>query len=243
MWPYPKIIAHRGGGSLAPENTLAAIQCGLNCGFHAIEFDVMLSKDLVPVVIHDEKLGRTVAGHGQVSQTLAADLLKLDAGSWFDRKFAASRVPTYQDILEFCAEHHIWMNVEIKPAKGFEVLTGEIVAKITSDFYRKKHFKQLPLFSSFKLEALKAAQRVAPQVPRALLLKRISSTWRADVCSVDAIAIHTNHKHLTLALCKEVKQAGIGLACYTVNDVARARTLEGWGVDAIFTDRLDLKWV
>jgi len=53
MWPYPKVIAHRGGGTLSPENTLAAMQCGLDYGFAAVEFDVMLSKDGIPVLMHD----------------------------------------------------------------------------------------------------------------------------------------------------------------------------------------------
>ena len=94
MWPYPKIIAHRGGGSLAPENTLAGFQCGFNHGFRAVEFDVMLTRDLVAVVIHDESLGRTVAGQGLVSQLLAQELLQRDAGSWLGPDFAASRAPT-----------------------------------------------------------------------------------------------------------------------------------------------------
>ena len=59
MWPYPQFLAHRGGGKLAPENTLAALRCGLAHGFHAVEFDVMLSRDGVPVVMRDPYLGRT----------------------------------------------------------------------------------------------------------------------------------------------------------------------------------------
>lgn len=78
MWSYPQVIAHRGGGSLAPENTLAAFQCGLNHGLHAVEFDVMLTKDGVPVVIHDEKLGRTVVGQERVCDMLADELYQRD---------------------------------------------------------------------------------------------------------------------------------------------------------------------
>src|SRR3954465_6157212 len=80
MWPYPTIIAHRGGGTLAPENTLAAMRCGLARGFHAVEFDVMLSQDGVPVVVHDPVLGRTVAGSGNVADHTARQLAAMDAG-------------------------------------------------------------------------------------------------------------------------------------------------------------------
>jgi len=244
MWTYPKVIAHRGGGSLAPENTLAAFQCGLNHGFHAVEFDVMLTKDNVPVVIHDEKLGRTVVGKEWVCNTTAEDLFKRDAGSWFAPEFASSRVPDYWQVLEFCAQHGIWMNVEIKPAKGFEKITGKIIGEMTHDFYQKlsQPAKQLLLFSSFEFDALAAARLAAPDIPRALLFKRIPNSWQAKLRESDAVAIHTSHKNLTWKMVRKIKQAGVGLACYTVNDLDRARVLAGWGVDAFFTDRIDFDW-
>ena len=119
MWPYPKVIAHRGAGTLAPENTIAAMQCGLDYGFRAVEFDVMLSKDGVPVLMHDPLFGRTVTGVGAVATTLAADLLQMDAGSWFSERFAGESVPSYENVFRFCQQNGIWMNVEIKPEPGF----------------------------------------------------------------------------------------------------------------------------
>lgn len=244
MWPYPNIIAHRGGGSLAPENTLAAFQCGFSHGFKAVEFDVMLTKDRVPVVIHDERLGRTVAGREWVCDISAQELFQRDAGSWFAREFSICRVPSYHQVLEFCVQHDIWMNVEIKPARGFEAITGKIVGEITSHVFQQssRSTAQLPLFSSFKFEALAAVKLVAPNIPRALLYKRIPHSWHTRLCELDAVALHTNHKNLTAKLAKQIKQAGFGLACYTVNDLERARALKSWGVDAFFTDRLDLRW-
>ena len=239
MWTYPSIIAHRGGGSLAPENTLAAFQCGFNCGFRAVEFDVMLTADLIPVVIHDEQLGRTVAGAGLVSAMLARDLLQHDAGSWFGPEFAASRVPTYQEVLAFCTQHGIWMNVEIKPARGFEVVTGQVVAELTQEFFRNT-LHPLPLFSSFCMTALAQAQTQAPAIPRAVLFDQIPHDWQAQTDQVRAVALHTNHRHLNRAQVSAIKQAGLGLSCYTVNMPSRARELLGWGVDALFTDQLAL---
>lgn len=244
MWSYPNFIAHRGGGTLAPENTLAGFQCGLDWGFHAVEFDVMLTKDLVPVVIHDENLGRTVAGKGLVSATNWKDLAELDAGSWFSPKFAGSRVPLYVDVLQFCTRHGIWMNVEIKPASGFEEITGRVVGEMTRDFFQQSNFPTAPepLFSSFDLSALRAAKSVAQNIPRAILFKRIPLKWRAHLAELEAVAVHTNHRNLSPKMAAKIKQAGVGLACYTVNDVARAHQLKLWGVDAFFTDRLDLDW-
>ena len=88
MWPFPRVIAHRGGGTLAPENTIAGLRCGLEHGYRAAEFDIMLSADGVPVLMHDPAFGRTVPGIGNVSETSAQLLATMDAGSWFGPKFA-----------------------------------------------------------------------------------------------------------------------------------------------------------
>lgn len=242
MWPYPKVLAHRGGGQLAPENTLAALQCGLDHGFHAVEFDVMLSKDGVPVLMHDPDFGRTVAGTGEVAQSLAQDLLKMDAGSWFDARFAGVCIPSYEDAFRFCIAHGIWMNVEIKPAPGHAVATGREVAKMSKRLLKElqpaKHL--IPLFSSFEFEAVAAAKVHAPDIPRALLMDRIGDFWLSDLQKLEAKALHTNHKHLNADLARQIKQAGYGLFCYTVNTLERAKEIHHWGVDAFCTDRIDL---
>jgi glycerophosphoryl diester phosphodiesterase len=87
IWPFPRIVAHRGGGTLAPENTLAGMRCAALHGFHAVEFDVMLAQDGVPVVIHDTRLGRTVAGDMDIASLPSAQLGAMDAGSWFGSGF------------------------------------------------------------------------------------------------------------------------------------------------------------
>ncbi len=240
MWPYPKIIAHRGGGSLSPENTLAAFECGFKHGFRAVEFDVMLSGDQIPLVVHDEQLGRTVPGQGLVSALPASELLLLDAGSWYGPEFAHARIPTYEQVLEFCQCHAIWMNVEIKPAAGVEALTGEIVARTTRQFYQSTPAQIAPLFSSFSMTALAAAKIAAPEIARGLLFDQIPANWQQHVTELEAVAIHTNHRYLTPELAQQIRQAGLGLSCYTVNNPARAREILAWGVEAIFTDALNL---
>ncbi len=88
MWNFPRMLAHRGGGTLAPENTLAALRCGHAHGFRAVEFDVMGLSDGSLVLMHDEELGRTVAGQGSVADCTLAQLSASDAGSWFSAEFA-----------------------------------------------------------------------------------------------------------------------------------------------------------
>src|SRR5207244_10430546 len=93
-WPHPRVIAHRGGGALAPENTLAGLRLAKALGFGAVEFDVMLSADGVPVLMHDETLERTTDGRGAVAATSYAALAALAAGGRFGPKFKGEPVPS-----------------------------------------------------------------------------------------------------------------------------------------------------
>ncbi|GGY06312.1 glycerophosphodiester phosphodiesterase [Massilia dura] len=241
MWPYPTMIAHRGGGTTAPENTLAALAAGLRHGYRAVEFDVMLSRDGIGVVIHDADFGRTVPGSGSVPDTDAFDLVKRDAGGWFGAAFAGEPVPLFVPFAEYCKAHGIWMNVEIKPAPGHDEATGRWVAgTVRTLFARETDSAGLPLLSSFSTAALRAARAAAPELPRAILFGALPPDWEGQARELGVVAVHADHRRLTPALAQAVKSAGFGLFCYTVNDPARARTLLDWGVDALCTDRIDL---
>ena len=88
VWPYARISAHRGGGTLAPENTLEAFRTGLRHGFAAMETDAMLAKDGVPILMHDEVFGRTIRDRqGSVPELTSLEVRTLDAGSWFSPEY------------------------------------------------------------------------------------------------------------------------------------------------------------
>ncbi len=238
-WPYPRRIAHRGGGSLAPENTLLALDTGRQHGYRAAEVDAALTADAVPVLLHDATLDRTTSGHGPLASRQAADLPDLDAGSWFDARFAAARVPTLVEALRFCAGQGIWLNVEIKPTPGTDAQTGTVVARTVVGTLGAGAAGAV-LLSSFSPRALESARAAAPQLPRAVLFARIPRDWRAVLAAQGAVALHCDHRRLTAATAAAVRDAGFGLACYTVNTPDRAAQLAQWGVDAVFTDRIDL---
>jgi glycerophosphoryl diester phosphodiesterase len=229
-WPGPRILAHRGGGALAPENTLGAIRLGASLGFKGVEFDVMLAGDGTPVLMHDETLERTTNGRGAVADTPYSALARLNAGS-------GESVPSFEQAARLCRELGLWANVEIKPAKGYERATGTAVAKMASDLWRGAD--TLPLLSSFSSEALACALEAAPELPRGLLVGRVPSDWQARLRDLKCVALHCNYKHLTQPAASEICAAGYAILVYTVNEPDDARRLLGWGVDCIVTDALE----
>ncbi len=237
-WPYPRVVAHRGGGTLAPENTLAAIRHGASMGFRGVEFDVMLARDGTPILIHDETLERTTSGHGSVPALDYADIERFDAGGWHSGSFRGERVPTFVAAANLCRELGLWANVEIKPAKGYEVQTGRVAAQLTLDLWRGAPLQ--PVVSSFSVDSLEMARQVAPGLPRGLLVSKIPPDWEARMEKLGCVALHCNYKELTEALAGSVHAAGYALLCWTVNDPVDAARLFEWGVDCIVTDRLDL---
>ena len=248
-WPYAKALAHRGGGLLAPENTIAAIKVGIAHGYRAVEFDAMLAADDVPVLMHDSTLKRTARLAGRVAEQSAAALAQVDVGAWHSARFAGETVPTLEQTLRYCRANGIWPNIEIKPARGFEGSTGAAVASVTARVYgdlirpdgdrADRVDARIPLLSSFSRVALAAAREAAPDVPRGWLVQRVPVRWRAELTRLGCVSLHTNHRYLTARLARRIKTSGAWLFCYTVNTPERARTLFGWGVDAFCTDAID----
>jgi glycerophosphoryl diester phosphodiesterase len=229
-WPGPRILAHRGGGSLAPENTLGAIRLGASLGFKGVEFDVMLAGDGTPVVIHDETLERTTNGRGNVADTPYSVLSRLNAGN-------GEPVPSFEQAARLCRELGLWANVEIKPAKGHERATGEAVAKMAADLWRDADV--LPVLSSFSSDALARARDVSPGLPRGLLVGKVPVDWGPRLRELACVALHCDHRHLAQASAAEIRAAGYALLVYTVNEAADARRLFEWPVDCVVTDALD----
>lgn len=229
--PLPRWFAHRGGGSLAPENTLAGIRLAARLGYRAVEFDVMLSGDGTPVLIHDETLERTTNGSGRVCDTSDALLFQLDAGN-------GERIPRLAEAVALCREYGLLANVEIKPASGFERQTAEIVARQCVELWRGAETP--PLISSFSMAALAIAHDLAPAIPRGLLFDRVPADWRQQMADLHGVTLHCNAAHVADEVLVEANACGIPVLCYTVNRPEQAEMLLASGVSAFFTDRLDL---
>jgi glycerophosphoryl diester phosphodiesterase len=238
-WPYPRVVAHRGGGTLAPENTLAALDEGARRGHRMVEFDAKLSADDVTFLLHDDTVDRTSNGSGPAAGMRYAALASLDAGAWFDARFAGERMPTLEAAAARCIAHALAANVEIKPCPGRERDTGRRVAADAAAYWRDAAVP--PLLSSFSFDALRQARETAPELPRGMLYDAVPDDWRAQVVdALDCVSLHANHARLDEPLVRAIKSAGLRILVYTVNDLDRARELVRWGVDSVCTDRIDL---
>ena len=237
-WPYPKWIAHRGAGLLAPENTLAAFRLGAQHGYRMFECDAKLSADEVVFLLHDDRLDRTSSGTGVAGGVLWRDLSLLDAGAWHSPAYAGEPLCTLEALAHFCIANHYALNIEIKPTLGVEYRTGECVAAAVQRLWHGQALQ--PVLTSFKEDALAGAKAVAPALRRGLLL----SDWKDDSLAVaqrlSCVALVCKHTLWDASRVQAAKALGLNTLSYTVNDLHTAQHLQALGTDGIITDRVDL---
>ncbi|MCY1216559.1 Glycerophosphodiester phosphodiesterase, cytoplasmic [compost metagenome] len=237
-WPYPRWVAHRGAGKLAPENTLAAFRFGASHGYRMFECDAKLSADGVVFLMHDATLDRTTNGHGIGGQQAWSALSQLDAGGWHSRAFAGEPLPTLENLARFCRANDLLLNIEIKPTPGTERETGEVVAREAARLWQGAAVP--PLLTSFQVDALKGAQAVQPELPRGLLLDTLWNGWLDTALNLGCQSIVCNHALWDTTTVAQVHGAGLRSLSYTVNDDWAAQRLIDLGTDGIITDRVDL---
>jgi glycerophosphoryl diester phosphodiesterase len=236
-WPYPRWIAHRGAGRLAPENTLAALREGARHGYRAFECDVKLSSDDVPFLLHDATLQRTTHERGQAGKRTWAELSRIDAGSRHSRAYAGEPLPSLEAIAGFVRGNRFALNLEIKPTPGTEAHTGRVVAREVARLWTGDPLP--PLLSSFQLEALEGAREAAPSLPRALLLDSLGSGWFERAQALGCVAVITAYSLMDGSLLGRLHSAGLRGLVYTVNDPAEVQRQFALGIDGIITDAVD----
>ncbi len=236
-WPYPRWVAHRGAGKLAPENTMAAFRLGAQHGYRMFECDAKLSADGVVFLMHDATLDRTTNGTGIGGDRSWSELSQLDAGGWHSRAYAGEPLPTLESLARFCIANDHFLNIEIKPTPGVEQRTGEVVAAQAARLFAGR---TPPLLTSFRPESLLGAMQAAPQLPRGLLLDTLWDGWFDHAMKLQCAAIVCNHALWDAALVRKAKDAGLRCLSYTVNDEWAAQLLLALGTDAVITDRVDL---
>jgi glycerophosphoryl diester phosphodiesterase len=224
MRAYPRIIAHRCGGALAAENTLAGLIAAAHLGCRAVEFDVMLTADGVPILMHDETLERTTRCTGHVAGRTLAEIRACDPA-----------VPTLAEAIAASQQLGLWANIELKPARGHEAETGVVVGA-----WLAKHWDGYGVISSFSEKSALAGRRALPDADFALLCERLPADWHAAAERLNAGAIHLAAEGVDARTAEALAAGGFPWAVYTVNERTSAARLFALGAAAIFTDRPDL---
>jgi glycerophosphoryl diester phosphodiesterase len=237
-WPYPRWIAHRGAGKLAPENTLAAFREGARHGWRAFECDVKLAADDVPFLLHDTSLERTTGETGTAAERPWAELSRLDAGAWHSRAYAGEPIPSLEAVARYLRRNGFALDLEIKPTPDHEAHTGRIVAREVARLWAGDATP--PLLSSFWPQALAGAREGDAALPRALLLDRFWEGWLEAAQQLGCVAVVTSFEMMDGVLFQRLRGAGMRAAVYTVNDAEEAQRLVALGVDSIVTDAVDV---
>ncbi|NCD19832.1 MAG: glycerophosphoryl diester phosphodiesterase [Actinobacteria bacterium] len=233
----PRVIAHRGMSTLAPENTLAAFRLCAAHGVRWFEFDCDLLADGTVVVIHDDTLDRTTDARGGYHALVAADLERIDAGSWFSGEFTGERLPTLPQVIALMNELGLDANLEIKSSGAGAAHARRLVAAVARDLESLAPAREV-LVSSFNPVLLGEFHRLAPQWPVACLFEDRwwAGMWGPIADLLDAAAIHPELEGLSEKRVRRIRESGRDVNVWTVNSEGMARKLFGWGVSGVFTD-------
>lgn len=226
------VIAHRGASGNAPENTAAAIKLAAEQGAQWAEVDVSISADGIAVIHHDNDLERCTNGQGLLILQRLAELKALDTGLWFSPQFRGERIMTLTDLLALANQLDMALNLEVKPIIGRETETVWAIYQAL----QRVPFEQPLILSSFSIHALQACRQHLPDISRGLNVEAIPQRWQDRIEEADCQGLHFSQAFFDAEQVQQIKQSGIHLLSYTVNDLVRAEQLWQAGVTSVFTD-------
>jgi len=235
------VIAHRGASGYYPENTMSAFKAAIEMDADMIELDVLLSKDNVPVVFHDEKLNAKTNGKGLVKDFSLSELQEFDAGSWFDKKFEKERIPTLREVLEYCKDK-ILINVEIK-TEAVSENKDEGIEKLVIDMITELNMQEQIIISSFDYRVFERINALDYKGRTALLYEKNQSNKREPIALVNDYKVNAfnfSTRQLTNNWSDQLNSSSIPFFVYTVNDEKEMIKVMRAGAKGIFSDKPDL---
>lgn len=243
----PLILAHRGASAYAPENTIAAFLLARELGADGIELDVQLTRDQVPVVIHDDLVDRTTDGHGRVADLTIAEISRLDAGMWKTEDYRGEPIPTLAQVFEALSD---WLkpvgnrpacliNIELKTER---LITDGLERQVLNTIARYGVQNRV-LLSSFSPLSLVRAKQINPRLPRGLLYNASMPAYLRGAWLrlwVGAKAMHPEHTMIDARYMKWARGKRLQVNAWTVDDPTDAKHLAALGVNAIITNKPDV---
>lgn len=256
----PLIIGHRGASAVAPENTLSAFKRAMLDGADGIEFDVRLSRDGVPVVIHDATLARTGLLKASVGALSCAELQQTDVGKWFNRHRAArtpasaagqpggivefpdEKLPSLTQVFDLFTHYGgrlLYLEMKSEASSGSN-LTAEVVRLI-----RESSVGERVIVSSFdtslvqQIKVLDSTIRTAalfePRVSDPVgLVRRSKLIELSKACGADEISLH--HTLASRRLIERAKQSQLSIVVWTVDNPQWIKRARSWGIRALITN-------
>ena len=249
----PKVIGHRGAKAVAPENTIASIRAAKALGCCWVEVDVMLSKDKVPVIHHDNTLSRCTNGQGNLWDYTLKELEQLDAGSHYDEasgfpatRYPGEQIPQLTTLLQCCRDLDLGLNLEVKHVtqhapevpspreQEMEEELANVVCDTIEDFGVQP--SQL-VFSSFSRPAIAVLRRRLPHFSCAFLVEDIPDDWEEFMAAHGCASLNFGWPHPANTPAK-IEECASKVPCYvyTINDGEVARQLLSLGVSGVFSD-------
>lgn len=206
-------MAHRGFSGLAPENTLSAFQMALDSDVvDSIELDVQLSKDGVPVIIHDFTVKRTTNGSGFVKNKTLKELRRLDAGSWFSKDFKGEKIPTLEEVLILC-KGKIKLNIELKTANGFY----DGYEKTIVDLIKRYDMESEVSITSFDHEVIRNMKTIPTRIKTGLIVDGNPVLLEEQLKECGASILSIKYHYISETLVKRMDALGIEIVAWTVN--------------------------
>lgn len=228
-------VGHRGAKGHAPENTLSSFTIAAGMGVNVVETDVHLSKDGQVVLIHDHTVNRTTNGRGYVKDMTLAELKALDAGSWYDQRFAGERIPVLDELLVW-ARDRVAIAIEIKNGP---IYYPGIAEKVIAALRRHDMLRQAILIS-FDHLVVREAKTLAPEVAAGILYVGGLADPVGAARAADADALHPHWAYVTADLVRTAHAAGLAISPWNPNDLPTLRMLNELGVDSVGTDYPEL---
>ncbi|PAV29566.1 glycerophosphodiester phosphodiesterase [Virgibacillus profundi] len=227
-----KIIAHRGASKQAPENTMPAFELAYHQKADGIETDVQLTKDNIPVLIHDEHLKRTTNGTGYIKDYTFEQLNNFDAGSWFTDKFASTKIISLEEFLIWAKDKALYLNIELKnnkiDYKNLESIVYELI-----EHYQLLNRTTLSTFNPSSVKRLKSFNK---EIEVAFLTSKRNKNLVRYAQELGANALHIKYRLFTPLLVNQCHQAEMAIRVYTVNRLANMKKCFNFDCDGIFTD-------
>ncbi|MET9846804.1 glycerophosphodiester phosphodiesterase [Streptomyces ossamyceticus] len=247
------VVAHRGASAYAPENTLAAVDRADEMGFSWVENDVQRTKDGALVVVHDATLARTTdveqvfpdRAPWNVRDFTVAEIARLDAGSWFDTRYAGARVPTLEQYMRRLSRNHQKLVLEIKNPQlypGIEQQTLKVLAN--EGWLTPQHLRDRLVVQSFSPDTVRRVHELSPGVKTGFL----GTPDIADLPEYAAFADQINSSYTTISpsyiamihAFEGPHGKPLEMLTWTVNDAENARKVVRYGVDGIITNKPDV---